>query len=85
MQIQKVRPRKPIPKLEADGRAEPEPGQKELYASWSLFILITLLIVALFTSYMLQTRKIQAVHETVLSIFAGKIGGQEWLNPVADI
>lgn len=30
-----------------------------------------LLIVALFTSYMLQTRKIQAVHETVLSIFAG--------------
>jgi sodium/hydrogen exchanger-like protein 6/7 len=30
-----------------------------------------LLIVALFTSYILQTRKIQAVHETVLSIFAG--------------
>ncbi|KAJ9642896.1 monovalent cation:H+ antiporter, CPA1 (nhx1) [Coniosporium tulheliwenetii] len=54
---------------------EPEPGQKELYASWSLFILITLLIVALFTSYMLQTRKIQAVHETVLSIFAGMIVG----------
>jgi sodium/hydrogen exchanger-like protein 6/7 len=32
-----------------------------------------LLIVALFTSYMLQTRKIQAVHETVLSIFAGTL------------
>ena len=30
-----------------------------------------LLIVALFTSYFLQQRKIQAVHETVLSIFAG--------------
>ena len=30
-----------------------------------------LLIVALFTSYMLQHKKIQAVHETVLSIFAG--------------
>ena len=30
-----------------------------------------LLIVALFTSYILQQRKIQAVHETVLSIFAG--------------
>ncbi|EON66557.1 hypothetical protein W97_05802 [Coniosporium apollinis CBS 100218] len=75
MQTRKVRPRKSVPKLEADGHAEPEPGQKELYASWSLFILITLLIVALFTSYMLQTRKIQAVHETVLSIFAGMIVG----------
>ena len=30
-----------------------------------------LLIVALFTSYMLQQKKIQAVHETVLSIFGG--------------
>ena len=31
-----------------------------------------LLIFALFTSYILQQRKIQAVHETVLSIFAGR-------------
>jgi sodium/hydrogen exchanger-like protein 6/7 len=31
--------------------------------------------VALFTSYILQTRKIQAVHETVLSIFAGMFVG----------
>ncbi|THX37082.1 sodium/hydrogen exchanger [Aureobasidium pullulans] len=54
---------------------EPEAGQKEIFASWSLFILIMLLIVALFTSYMLQTRKIQAVHETVLSIFAGMVIG----------
>lgn len=46
-------------------------GQKEIFASWSLFILIMLLIVALFTSYVLQTRRIQAVHETVISIFAG--------------
>ncbi len=30
-----------------------------------------LLIIALFTSYMLQQKKIQAVHETVISIFAG--------------
>jgi hypothetical protein len=50
---------------------EPEAGQKEVFTSWALSILITLLIVALFTSYILQTRKIQAVHETVLSIFAG--------------
>lgn len=54
---------------------EPEAGQKEIFASWSLFILIVLLIVALFTSYILQTRKIQAVHETVLSIFAGMLVG----------
>ena len=30
-----------------------------------------LLIMALFSSYMLQQKKIQAVHETVISIFAG--------------
>ena len=54
--------------------AAPEPGQKEIFTSWALFILIVLLIIALFTSYILHTRKIQAVHETVLSIFAGTIG-----------
>jgi len=30
-----------------------------------------LLIAALFTSYMLQQKKVEAVHETALSIFAG--------------
>lgn len=48
-----------------------EPGRKEFFSSWALFIMIVLLIFALFTSYILQQRKIQAVHETVLSIFAG--------------
>lgn len=51
--------------------AAPEAGQKEIFSSWALFILIMLLIAALFTSYMLQQKKIQAVHETVISIFAG--------------
>lgn len=46
-------------------------SQKEIYASWALFILIILLIVALFTSYTLQQRKVTAIHETVASIFAG--------------
>lgn len=32
-----------------------------------------LLILALFASYMLQHKKIQAIHETVISIFAGRI------------
>lgn len=53
----------------------PEPaeaGQKEIFSSWALFILIMLLIAALFTSYMLQQKKVQAVHETVISIFAGQ-------------
>jgi NhaP-type Na+/H+ or K+/H+ antiporter len=40
--------------------------------SWALFIMIMLLMFALFTSYILQQKKIQAVHETVLSIFAGR-------------
>lgn len=36
-----------------------------------------LLIVAFFTSYLLQQKKVTAIHETVISIFAGAspIGG----------
>ena len=33
--------------------------------------MIMLLIVALFASYILQQKKVEAVHETVISIFAG--------------
>ena len=54
---------------------EPEAGQKEIFSSWALLILIVLLIAAFFTSYILQSRKIQAVHETVISIFAGMMIG----------
>ncbi|KAF1971858.1 sodium/hydrogen exchanger [Bimuria novae-zelandiae CBS 107.79] len=60
---------------DADPDDTPEAGQKEIFTSWGLSILIVLLIIALFTSYILQTRKIQAVHETVLSIFAGMFVG----------
>ncbi|KAJ4303152.1 monovalent cation:H+ antiporter, CPA1 (nhx1) [Kalmusia sp. IMI 367209] len=60
---------------DADPDETPEAGQKEIFTSWGLSILIALLIIALFTSYILQTRKIQAVHETVLSIFAGMFVG----------
>jgi hypothetical protein len=48
-------------------------GEKELFSSWALFIVIMLLIAALFTSYLLQLKKIEAVHETVVSIFAGTL------------
>ncbi|KAI9791987.1 MAG: monovalent cation:H+ antiporter, CPA1 (nhx1) [Peltula sp. TS41687] len=58
-----------------DGDEESEAGQKEIFSSWALFILIMLLITALFTSYLLQQKKIQAVHETVVSIFAGMFVG----------
>ncbi|KAB5558537.1 Sodium/hydrogen exchanger family-domain-containing protein [Coniochaeta sp. 2T2.1] len=44
---------------------------KEIVSSWALFIVIMLLMVAFFTSYFLQERKVTAIHETVISIFAG--------------
>ncbi|KAK9466013.1 Cation/H+ exchanger [Lipomyces arxii] len=52
-----------------------DPSQEELYSSWALFIIILLLIGSLWTSYYLQVRKIQAVHETVVSIFSGMLVG----------
>ncbi|CAK7227974.1 monovalent cation:H+ antiporter, CPA1 (nhx1) [Sporothrix bragantina] len=50
-------------------------SKKEINASWAIFILIMLLIVAFFTSYILQQQKVTAVHETVVSIFAGMTVG----------
>ncbi|KAL6946459.1 monovalent cation:H+ antiporter, CPA1 (nhx1) [Hanseniaspora osmophila] len=47
----------------------------EIFSSWALFILLFLLISALWSSYYLTQRKIRAVHETVLSIFYGMIIG----------
>ncbi|KKK19751.1 hypothetical protein P175DRAFT_0497819 [Aspergillus ochraceoroseus IBT 24754] len=58
-----------------DDADAPEAGTKEFFSSWALFILIALLMAALFTSYILQQRRIQAVHETVLSIFGGMFVG----------
>ncbi|KAF2666310.1 sodium/hydrogen exchanger [Microthyrium microscopicum] len=60
---------------EADPDQTKTPADQEISTSWSLFILILLLISALFASYILQTRRIQAVHETVMSIFAGMVIG----------
>ncbi|RQM07180.1 hypothetical protein DH86_00000879, partial [Scytalidium sp. 3C] len=57
------------------GCAEPDTQKNEIVMSWALFIMIVLLIVALFTSYILQQKKVQAVHETVISIFAGMTVG----------
>ncbi|KAG2191083.1 hypothetical protein INT46_001943 [Mucor plumbeus] len=52
-----------------------QPLEEEMYSSWALLILMTLLIGALWTSYFLQLRKIRAIHETVISIMAGMIVG----------
>ncbi|EDN04898.1 mitochondrial sodium/hydrogen exchanger [Histoplasma mississippiense (nom. inval.)] len=65
---------------DSDPDESPEAGEKELFASWALFILIMLLITALFTSYILQQKKVQAVHETVISIFAVSFNYQFFFN-----
>ncbi|RIA94296.1 Sodium/hydrogen exchanger family-domain-containing protein [Glomus cerebriforme] len=54
---------------------KPPVEEEELYSSWALLILTSLLILSLFSSYYLQHKQIRAVHETVLSIFAGMIVG----------
>lgn len=52
-----------------------DPPKEEKNASWAIFILIMLLIVAFCTSYTMQQRKITAIHETVVSIFGGMTVG----------
>ncbi|KAK3340885.1 Sodium/hydrogen exchanger family-domain-containing protein [Neurospora tetraspora] len=61
-------------------RDEEDPGadnptKQEMYSAMAIFIFILLLMTAFFTSYIMQERKIQAVHETVVSIFAGPLPG----------
>ena len=50
-------------------------GMCEANIRWGLCILCVLLIGALITSYYLQIKKIRAIHETVISIFAGMVVG----------
>lgn len=53
----------------------PDPEEEEYYSSWSLFLVCMLLILSLWTSYYLQIKRIRAVHETLVSIFAGMLVG----------
>ncbi|KAJ1926489.1 monovalent cation:H+ antiporter, CPA1 (nhx1) [Tieghemiomyces parasiticus] len=55
-------------------RQEGEEG-KELYSSWALFLLLTLMVCSLMLSYFLQRRKIQVIHESVVSLLAGMLVG----------
>lgn len=54
---------------------EGDPVTEEMFSSWALFILLSLLCSALWSSYYLQQRRIKAIHETVLSIFYGMVVG----------
>lgn len=49
--------------------------EEEFYSSWSLFLVCLLLIISLWTSYYLQIKRIRAVNETIVSIFAGMAVG----------
>ncbi|KIK25225.1 hypothetical protein PISMIDRAFT_97249, partial [Pisolithus microcarpus 441] len=53
----------------------PVAEDEEYYSSWSLFLVCLLLILSLWTSYYLQIRRIRAIHETLVSIFAGMFVG----------
>ena len=53
----------------------PVAEEEEYYSSWSLFLVCILLILSLLTSYYLQIKRIRAVHETLVSIFAGMFVG----------
>ena len=51
------------------------PEEEEYYSSWSLFLVCGLLILSLWTSYYLQIKRIRAIHETLVAIFAGMFVG----------
>lgn len=53
----------------------PAADEEEYYSSWSLFLVCLLLVLSLWTSYYLQIKKIRAIHETTVSIFAGMLVG----------
>ena len=53
----------------------PVAEEEEYYSSWSLFLVCVLLIISLWTSYYLQIKRIRAIHETLVSIFAGMFVG----------
>ncbi|KAI5962779.1 NHX1 [Candida theae] len=63
------------PAVGDDPLEDSNPVENEIFSSWALFILLLLLMLALWSSYFLQQRRIKAIHETVLSIFCGMIVG----------
>ena len=61
--------------LDAIPSGTPVVEEEEFYSSWSLFLVCLLLILSLWTSYYLQIKRIRAIHETLVAIFAGMFVG----------
>ncbi|RKP05029.1 Cation/H+ exchanger, partial [Thamnocephalis sphaerospora] len=53
----------------------PEPARDEVYRSWALLILCSLLVGVLWLSYYLQSRRVRLLHETVVAILVGMLVG----------
>ncbi|PWN47934.1 sodium/hydrogen exchanger [Violaceomyces palustris] len=49
--------------------------QQERFSSLALFLVLTLLILSFWTSYYLKVKRITAVHETIVGLFAGMFVG----------
>jgi solute carrier family 9 (sodium/hydrogen exchanger), member 6/7 len=61
-----------------DPTAKPVPPaaeQAERFSSLALFLVLMLLILSFWTSYNLKIKKITAVHETIVGLFAGMFVG----------
>jgi len=60
---------------EATPTTIPQAEEEEKYSSLALCLVLVLLIGSFFTSYYLKIKKITAVHETIVGLFAGMIVG----------
>mgnify|MGYP002717269135 CR=1 FL=1 len=54
---------------------EPDAEQVERLSSLALFLVLVLLIGSFWTSYYLKVKRITAVHETIVGLFAGMFVG----------
>ncbi|TKY89943.1 hypothetical protein EX895_001241 [Sporisorium graminicola] len=53
----------------------PDAEQQERFSSLALFLVLSLLIMSFWTSYYLRVKRITAVHETIVGLFAGMFVG----------
>ncbi|GAC92458.1 monovalent inorganic cation transporter [Pseudozyma hubeiensis SY62] len=53
----------------------PDAEQQERFSSLALFLVLSLLIMSFWTSYYLKVKRITAVHETIVGLFAGMFVG----------
>lgn len=52
----------------------PAAEEQERDSSLALFLVLFLLIFSFFASYYLRVKRITAIHETIVGLFAGKCG-----------